>query len=283
METKERKAKGIWIPIEIWEDKNLSWKEKILLLEIDSFTTNNEDCFFSDQYISELLSISVTNANKTLSSLIQKGYVVKTRFDGRRRYIRTALSFSIEQSCQKQQGGLVENDNPTLSKTSSQGCQKRQGGLVENDNHNNIDIINNIINKENNICNANALTSSGDDDAPFDCEKFADFFNKTIDETGSKIPHIIKIDKRRRSKLEARVITFGAAAVYECVKKAVASLFLNGGGNKGWIATFDWLFGPDNFKKVLEGNYDNRNVQGMETGRIYHGSNTGKYDDMELW
>ena len=29
-ETLTRKAKGIWIPIEIWEDINLNWNEKIL-------------------------------------------------------------------------------------------------------------------------------------------------------------------------------------------------------------------------------------------------------------
>ena len=35
----ERLIKGIWIPIEIWQDKSLSWNEKILLMEIDSFTS----------------------------------------------------------------------------------------------------------------------------------------------------------------------------------------------------------------------------------------------------
>lgn len=45
----ERQTKGIWIPIEIWEDKNLSWNERILLLEIDSFTTKDKDCFISNE------------------------------------------------------------------------------------------------------------------------------------------------------------------------------------------------------------------------------------------
>ena len=37
MEEQERIVKGIWIPIDIWKDKNLSWNEKLLYLEIDSF------------------------------------------------------------------------------------------------------------------------------------------------------------------------------------------------------------------------------------------------------
>lgn len=108
----ERIVKGIWIPIEIWKDKNLNWNEKILLLEIDSFTSSERDCYFSDEYISQMLGISITNANKTLSSLIKKGYVVKTRFDGRRRYVRAALTAATEQPCQNRQSSPVKIDRP---------------------------------------------------------------------------------------------------------------------------------------------------------------------------
>lgn len=100
-----RIVKGIWIPIEIWEAQDLSWNEKILLMEIDSFTAQGKDCFISDDYISRLLSVNLTYANKLLSSLIKKGYVIKTRFDGRRRYVesRAALQKSASQTCQKVQ------------------------------------------------------------------------------------------------------------------------------------------------------------------------------------
>lgn len=107
----ERLVKGLWIPIEIWKDKTLTWNEKILFLEIDSYTSNNQDCYFSDEYISNLLGISTTNANKTLSSLIKKGYVLKTKFDGRRRYVRSALSYTTGQPCQKRQGFHAGDNN----------------------------------------------------------------------------------------------------------------------------------------------------------------------------
>lgn len=102
-EQNERQVKGIWIPIEIWKDKNLTWNEKILFLEIDSYTSKDKDCYFSNEYISELLGISVTNASKTISSLIEKGYIVKTKFDGRKRYVKSALSYSTSLNCQQQQ------------------------------------------------------------------------------------------------------------------------------------------------------------------------------------
>ena len=114
MENQERQVKGIWIPIEIWKDDNLSWNEKILFLEIDSFTSDDVDCFISNEYIAKLLNVGETTANKILSSLIQKGYVVKTRFDGRRRYVKSALHFTTRQGCTKVQGWVAENDNPRI-------------------------------------------------------------------------------------------------------------------------------------------------------------------------
>ena len=50
---------------------------------------------------------------------------------------------------------------------------------------------------------------------------------------------------------------YGIDMVYEVITKAAASSFLNGGGNRGFVADFEWLMRPNNFPKVLEGNYDN--------------------------
>ena len=112
MEDIERQVKGIWIPIEIWKDTNLSWNEKILFLEIDSFTTQEKDCYISNEYISNLLGVGETTANKILSSLINKGYIIKTKFDGRRRYVRSALHLTTGQGCTKVQGWVADNCNP---------------------------------------------------------------------------------------------------------------------------------------------------------------------------
>lgn len=114
----ERIVKGIWIPIEIWKDKNLTWNEKILLLEIDSYTSNEKDCFISNEFISELLGINETNASKTISSLIKKGYIIKTRFDGRKRYVKADLSRATTLPCQKEQPSrahdIVYTDNNSI-------------------------------------------------------------------------------------------------------------------------------------------------------------------------
>lgn len=39
-------------------------------------------------------------------------------------------------------------------------------------------------------------------------------------------------------------------------KKVSASSFLNGGGQRGWKASFDWIIKPENITKILNGDYD---------------------------
>ena len=70
------------------------------------------------------------------------------------------------------------------------------------------------------------------------------------------IPTIAKMTPKRKSMVNARVKEFGINAVYQAISKASESSFLNGGGSKGFLADFDWVFRPNNFPKVLEGNYD---------------------------
>ena len=90
----ERQIKGIFIPIEIWENKELSWNEKILLMEIDSFTSKDLPCYFSNEYIAELLGVKENTASIILSKLIKKGYVRKVGFNGRERFVESLLRYS---------------------------------------------------------------------------------------------------------------------------------------------------------------------------------------------
>ena len=112
----ERQTKGIWIPIEIWESKELTWNEKILFLEIDSFTSKEKDCYFSNGYIANLLGVTENSANRILSSLISKGYVIKTAFDGRRRFVKTAFSYDKADYSQKN-----KQDNQESTSSSNNG------------------------------------------------------------------------------------------------------------------------------------------------------------------
>lgn len=102
----ERIVKGIWIPIEIWEAQDLSWNEKILLMEIDSFTSQGKDCFISDERVAEMLGVGVRSAGTMVANLIHKGYIKKTRFDGRRRYLESTLAEQVCKICRAEMQNL---------------------------------------------------------------------------------------------------------------------------------------------------------------------------------
>ena len=66
----------------------------------------------------------------------------------------------------------------------------------------------------------------------------------------------VKSVKGNRLKiLNARIKEYGIDSIIEAIKSINKSSFLKGQNNKNWIITFDWLIKPNNFPKVLEGNY----------------------------
>jgi DNA-binding MarR family transcriptional regulator len=101
----ERLIKGIWIPIEIWQDKSLSWNEKILLMEIDSFTSKGHECYISNEYIADLLGVTERSASRLLSHLLESGLIRVVKFDGRKRYVESTISFQAEWTQMSMQGG----------------------------------------------------------------------------------------------------------------------------------------------------------------------------------
>ena len=70
--------KGLWIPIEILTDKNLSDKEKTILSIILFLSKENNNCFCTNGTISELLNISSKQVSKLINSLKAKGYICVT-------------------------------------------------------------------------------------------------------------------------------------------------------------------------------------------------------------
>ena len=109
----DRIVKGIWIPIEIWQNRSLSWNEKILLMEIDSFTAKVRECYISNEYIAELLGGSVSWASKCLSHLLELGFVRVVKFDGRKRYVESTIQFKADLNVSSMQDGtkIPHTDN----------------------------------------------------------------------------------------------------------------------------------------------------------------------------
>lgn len=69
-----RDFKGIWIPKEIWESKEMTIMEKLFLIEIDSLD-NEDSCHASNNYFSTFFDISKGRCTQIIKSLEQKGFV----------------------------------------------------------------------------------------------------------------------------------------------------------------------------------------------------------------
>lgn len=83
---------------------------------------------------------------------------------------------------------------------------------------------------------------------------------------GDNISQIQKIrpNTTRYKLLNARIKDYGEDKILQAIENIKYSPFLQGNNNKGWTISFDWFIKPDNFPKVLEGNYIDKNYRGSK-------------------
>lgn len=67
----ERKFKGIWIPAELWNCKELNIQEKCLIAEIDSF----QEFWMSNKAIGEFLGVSKDRAKQIIAKMKDSGII----------------------------------------------------------------------------------------------------------------------------------------------------------------------------------------------------------------
>lgn len=144
----------------------------------------------------------------------------------------------------------------------------------KNKNKNEVDVnTSTLVSNETNIIKAKAFTSTASVDAQAEeakveivkseeeiylddfCKKVAYYFNEKMQ--GKEITKIRQLTSARKASIKARLKESSETEVFAAIDKTSESDFLNGCGNRGFKASFDWLFRPRNFIKVLEGNYDN--------------------------
>jgi len=81
------------------------------------------------------------------------------------------------------------------------------------------------------------------------------FFN----ENRGNMPAVKILSEKRKKKVLATEKQHGKQSILDVIKKTKESPHLQGVNDRGWTATFDWIFEPANFIKILEGNYEKRN------------------------
>lgn len=82
----------------------------------------------------------------------------------------------------------------------------------------------------------------------------------------------------RYKLLNARLKEYGEDEILKAIDEIKESSFLKGQNKNNWIITFDWLVKPNNFIKVLEGNYRSKEGENGSTGQNTATSESSKWD-----
>jgi hypothetical protein len=126
-----RDFKGVWIPKEVWLNKDLSIIEKCLLVEIDSLDNGEKGCFASNEYLATFFNLSESRMANIISDLKKRGFINQIYFDGRLRGLRIV----------KSEVWFTENNKADSVKTVKQSTRKREYNNTMNKTTNNTDYI----------------------------------------------------------------------------------------------------------------------------------------------
>ncbi len=74
MEKWPRDFKGVWIPKDIWQSRQLSLMERVLFVEIHSLD-NERGCFASNRHFAEFFGVSERQIRTYLAVLKEKGFI----------------------------------------------------------------------------------------------------------------------------------------------------------------------------------------------------------------
>ena len=239
----ERAFKGVWIPKEIWLSKELTLTEKVFLTEIESLD-NSDGCFASNEHFATFFNLSKNRCSEIVKSLEKKGYVdIKYIYkENSKEILKRIIRIKNRTICYKStpsENRLTPSENRL---TPSENCEE---------NNTSINNTNNNISKD--ILSSNKLLP------------VIEAWNKL---SLSKLV-AIKPNTNRYKMLKARINEFGIEKVIEAIESINNSDFLKGQNDRSWVITFDWLIKPNNFTKVLEGNYLNKggNMNGQHNNR----------------
>ena len=107
----------------------------------------------------------------------------------------------------------------------------------------------------------NKLIVSKDTICQTDVRRVIEEWNK-LQEVGINPIRDIKPSSKRYQLLKGRIREYGIDEVLNAINNVRNSDFLRGENNRGWMITFDWFVKPNNFVKVLEGNYNKEGQHG---------------------
>lgn len=258
------------IPASVRYDENLPANAKLLYGEITALCNEKGYCWATNMYFAELYDVTKKTVSRWISSLEKGGYI-KTKLiykekskevKERRIYIHdTPLDKTIPTYGQKKGGGMDKNVTTPMDKN------VKENNTVSNNTSN---ITDDIESPDIESPSSKLKDSSCKENTPY--KKIVQAYNDIC----KSLPGVKVISEKRKKKMRVMYREVGdIGIIIEAFKKAESSDFLSGRNGKWNGCNFDWLINYNNFVKVIEGTYDNRD--GFHGGDDDSGNNKNKY------
>lgn len=236
----EKRAYYAVIPADVRYNKNLKDKAKLLYGELTALANEKGYCWASNSYFAELYEVSKSTISRLIKNLNEEGYInVELVYEGkeivgRKIYINSATP--------------IRKNERTYKQECEEGLSKIEHTPIRKNVKDNNTVLNNTIN------NTLDNTISKDIVSSTDVQQIIKSWNML------NLQKLISINPgtTRYKSLKARIKEYGLENMLKAIDSVKTSYFLKGQNKNNWIITFDWLIKPNNFTKVLEGNYLNR-------------------------
>jgi hypothetical protein len=230
----ERDFKGVWIPKEIWLDDRLTALEKVILIEVDSLDIEDKHCYASNKHLADFCQCTEVKISNAIRKCIVLGYLEVVSFDGRTRILKSRLKESLRQTQTNVKADLNKIEaNNIDNNTDNNLSTDTEVSVVENPQK---DIRDKIFPKA-------------------EAEKAIELWNSI-----PSLPNVIKLSDKRKLALKNLLKEYDWGQFEQVIENIRTSSFLNGTSGR-WQCSFDWVLNRNNFLKVLEGQYKDREEQ----------------------
>lgn len=223
---------------EIVDIEDITPKERFIYMVLSRYANSvTKECFPSITTLAKKTGYGRATVIESIKSLVKKGYLIKeNRVDGRGQQNNLYTILPINQAFK---GSPVENYPSSVENYPS--SVQNYPSSVENSKNTNI--------KNTNIKNTNISVTG-------------EFIDKVIEEWNKLsdlgIVPIRNISNNRLKSLRARLEEYSENEIIQAIQLIRLSNFLTGKNDRNWKIKFDWLLNPNNFIKVIEGNYTDK-------------------------